>query len=96
MTTKKTTSAAPWGVDAVSMPDECHDECNKAGDRTVPYYYYPYKWRAGIARYRCARGHTWTCGWGHRESGEASEMSGKAHVYGEFGGIQTCRDDDQP
>lgn len=71
--------SAPWGVRAEDMPDECHDGCSRTD---VHGYYYPWKWREGTARYRCARGHTWTCGWGHRESGEAFEMSGKAHGYG--------------
>jgi len=63
-----------WGVEADDMPDDCHDDCCKVGFVNI---YYPYRWGKGLARYRCARGHHWTCGWGHHYSGEAPENSGK-------------------
>jgi hypothetical protein len=45
---------------ASQMPDDCHDQCTKAGYANI---YYPYSWTNGRAHYQCARGHHWTCGW---------------------------------
>jgi predicted GIY-YIG superfamily endonuclease len=54
---------------AESMPDLCHDYCEKvtSGEyRTV----LPFRWEQGLAFYICARGHHWTSWWGHGASGE--------------------------
>ena len=59
-------------VDARSMPDQCHDFCLflDPDDGTI---YFPYFWIDGVASYECKNGHSWTCTWGHRQSGEAPE-----------------------
>lgn len=58
-----------WGSRPDDMPDMCHDHCVKQGDWTI---YYPHEWLKGAARYRCSRGHEWTCWWGHNRSGRAA------------------------
>lgn len=58
-------------VTGEEMPDCCHEQC---GDGRI---YLPWKWRDGRAHYRCQAGHYWTCWWGHRESGDAPENSGR-------------------
>jgi hypothetical protein len=63
-----------WGAEADDMPDDCHDDCVKAGFANI---YYPYRWHGGLGHYRCARGHNWTCHWGHKSSGEVLENFGK-------------------
>lgn len=66
------------------MPDECHDWCAPAG---VGAIYYPFAWREGVAGYRCHFGHTWTCNWGHRASGDeplnADTPQGEIFFYNE-------------
>lgn len=66
-------------VDATAMPDDCHDHCVPVGHLAL---YYPHRWHHGLAHYQCARGHAWTCWWGHDESGDAPEHLGNpAEVY---------------
>jgi hypothetical protein len=74
---ERMTEWAGWGVEADDMPDDCHDDCGKLGFVNI---YYPYRWHRGLAYYLCARGHHWTCKWGHAYSGEAPENSGKAQT----------------
>lgn len=63
--------AAAWarelGADAAAA-SHMADGCPACDDGSA---YYPFKWRHGEARYLCERGHRWTCGWGHQESGYA-------------------------
>ncbi len=61
----------PRSWPAEAMPDMCHDRCVKA-DPSEAIAYFPYRWSGGVAEYVCRRGHRWTCGWGHKGSGEAS------------------------
>lgn len=62
-----------WGQRAEDMPDECHDHCARAGILSI---YYPYRWADGQAHYQCANGHTWTCGWGHNQTGNDEQWRG--------------------
>jgi predicted GIY-YIG superfamily endonuclease len=55
---------------AQEMPDACHDYCDEIK------VYFPWKWRNGLAYYRCRFGHRWTCWWGHVDSGDAPENAG--------------------
>lgn len=59
---------AGWPAEA--MADCCHDGCMPEHmDATI---YFPRWWELGVAHYVCIRGHRWTCGWGHKGSGEAN------------------------
>lgn len=55
-------------VTADSMPDLCHDVCEKRRPGEGPIHH-PYRWERGLAHYICQQGHRWTCGWGHGASG---------------------------
>lgn len=66
-------STGPFGTHPTHMPDDCHDICVKAGRYAI---YFPYRWADGVAHYRCAAGHRWTCGWGHSLTGQAPEHRG--------------------
>lgn len=64
------TKDRPWGYYADDMPDMCHDRCVPLGDDTI---YHPQTWRDGVGHYVCTRGHAWTCGWGHQQSGRQQD-----------------------
>lgn len=75
-----------WGANPADMPDDCHDDCVKAG---ITGIYYPFRWHNGKAWYRCANGHSWTCHWGHDHAGMALENFGHNQVDAPPGGHAT-------
>lgn len=73
-------STGGWGSRAADMPDDCHDHCAKSGIYSI---YYPHRWRDGVAHYTCQAGHRWTCGWGHKRSGDAPECASVQQSQGD-------------
>lgn len=71
---------APPRLRAQDMPDDC-DIC---GENEISSVYYPRLWdTTGLARYRCAYGHRWSCGWPappDAQAGYAPENDGVRQV----------------
>lgn len=53
------------------MPDLC-DTCETTHGEFVIYL--PYRWVDGCGYYQCERSHSWTCWWGHSQSGEVLDQ----------------------